>query len=139
MLKVVLFCVPPPSPVLPFSSLPFPSLFFLSFSFLSFSYKTSWHRAAGIPSTPGRPLIDFSKELPPPAALAVPAGGHGGPGSLQPQSIKLALEASDMMLANKERDANKVGSAGSAFALWLLLCTGCWYTMSVVRWPCTTA
>ncbi|DBB01294.1 TPA: hypothetical protein ACH3X3_011692 [Trebouxia sp. C0006] len=61
----------------------------------------------GVPSTPGRPLIDFSKELPPPAALAVPAGGHGGPGSIQPQSIKLALEASDMMLANKERDANK--------------------------------
>jgi len=85
------------------------------------------HHAAGVPSTPGRPLIDFSKELPPPAALAVPAGGHGGPGSIQPQSIKLALEASDMMLANKERDANKVGSARTAFALWLLLlCTGWW-------------
>jgi len=55
--------------------------------------------------------------------LAVPAGGHGGPGSIQPQSIKLALEASDMMLANKERDANKVRPARSTLALWLLLCT----------------
>ncbi len=110
------------------------------FSFLFFLFKTSWHhRAAGVPSTPGRPLIDFSKELPLPAALAVPAGGHGGPGSIQPQSIKLALEASDMMLANKERDANKVGSARSALALWLLLCTWWWCTMSTGMWPCTTA
>lgn len=63
---------------------------------------------AGVPATPGRPLIDFTSDLPPPAALAVPAGGHGGPGAIQPQSIKLALEASDQMLAAKERDANKV-------------------------------
>jgi len=64
----------------------------------------------GVPASPGRPLIDFATELPPPIALAVPAGGHGGPGSIQPQSIKQALEASDQMLASKERDANKVGT-----------------------------
>lgn len=64
---------------------------------------------AGIPANPGRPLIDFATELPPPAALATPAGGYGGPGARQPQSIKQALEASDQMFAAKERDGNKVG------------------------------
>ena len=63
---------------------------------------------AGVPASPGRPLIDFTNELPPPIALTVPPGGHGGPGSIQPQSVKLALEASDQMLAAKERDVNKV-------------------------------
>ena len=43
----------------------------------------------------------------------MPAGGHGGPGAIQPQSIKLALEASDQMLAAKERDANKVRCVSS--------------------------
>ena len=66
------------------------------------------HGAAGIPANPGRPLIDFANELPPPAALAIPAGGYGGPGSKQPQSVKQALEASDQMLAAKEREGNKV-------------------------------
>ena len=63
---------------------------------------------AGVPANPGRPLIDFATELPPPAALAAPAGGYGGPGSKQPQSIKQALEASDQMFAAKEREGNKV-------------------------------
>ena len=62
---------------------------------------------AGVPATPGRPLIDFATELPPPAALATPAGGYGGPGAKQPQSIKQALEASDQMFAAKEREGNK--------------------------------
>lgn len=63
---------------------------------------------AGIPANPDRPLIDFVAELPPPAALAIPAGAYGGPGAKQPQSIKQALEASDQMFAAKERAANKV-------------------------------
>ena len=63
---------------------------------------------AGVPATPGRPLIDFAAELPPLVALAAPAGGYGGPGAKQPQSIKQALEASDRMLAAKEREGNKV-------------------------------
>ena len=71
---------------------------------------------AGIPANPGRPLIDFAAELPPPAALAIPAGGYGGPGSKQPQSIKQALEASDQMFAAKEREANKVSVVPSRFA-----------------------
>ncbi|KAL3155070.1 hypothetical protein ABBQ38_011135 [Trebouxia sp. C0009 RCD-2024] len=62
----------------------------------------------GIPANPDRPLIDFAAELPPPAALATPAGGYEGPGAKQPQSIKQALEASDQMFAAKERAGNKL-------------------------------
>ena len=71
---------------------------------------------AGVPANPGRPLIDFATELPPPAALAAPAGGYGGPGSKQPQSIKQALEASDQMFAAKEREGNKVSLVPSIMA-----------------------
>ena len=75
---------------------------------------------AGIPANPGRPLIDFATELPPPAALAIPAGGYGGPGSKQPQSIKQALEASDQMFAAKEREGSKV-----SLRQCLMTCTVC--------------
>ena len=71
---------------------------------------------AGIPANPDRPLIVFAAELPPPVALAIPAGGYGGPGSKQPQSIKQALEASDQMFAAKEREANKVSMVPSRYA-----------------------
>lgn len=71
---------------------------------------------AGVPANPGRPLIDFAPELPPPAALATPAGGYGGPGAKQPQSIKQALEASDQMFAAKEREGNKVSLVSSMVA-----------------------
>ena len=73
------------------------------------------HDVAGIPANPGRPLIDFATELP--AALAIPAGGYGGPGSKQPQSIKQALEASDQMLAAKEREGNKVCLTGHSVTI----------------------
>ena len=71
---------------------------------------------AGVPANFGRPLIDFAIELPPPAALATPAGGYGGPGAKQPQSIKQALEASDQMFAAKEREGNKVSLVFSMLA-----------------------
>lgn len=63
---------------------------------------------AGVPANPGRPLIDFTSEIPPPVALAVPAGGAGGIGAKQPSSLKQDLEASDRMLAAMDRAAYKV-------------------------------
>lgn len=63
---------------------------------------------AGVPANPGRPLIDFASEMPPPAALAVPPGGAGGIGAKQPSSVKQDLEASDRMLAAMDRAAYKV-------------------------------
>ena len=62
----------------------------------------------GVPANPGRPLIDFTSEMPPPAALAVPPGGAGGVGAKQPSTVKQDLESSDHMLAAMDRAAYKV-------------------------------
>ena len=66
------------------------------------------YTAAGVAATPGRPLIDFTRELPPPIALAVPPGGAGGIGAKQPSTVKQDLDTSDLVLAALDRSAHKV-------------------------------
>ena len=72
------------------------------------SVKSAITRVPGVPANPGRPLIDFTNEIPPPVVLAVPAGGAGGIGCKQPSTVKQDLEASDRMLAAMDRAAYKV-------------------------------